>query len=109
MSRGEQTIYDKILIKYDKNEQMHVVFFQERHFLEIKNVNAKNHTGWGGGWGGGHCGITHSPYSRPLLIVNALTHTPYSWQLLIGLLELFLINYCMFMNNLQPYIDTFIL
>ena len=34
---------------------MHDVFFQERHFLEIKNSNAKNHTGLG--WGGGGSGV----------------------------------------------------
>ena len=47
----------------------------------------------------GHWGITHSPYSRPLLTANALTHTPYSWQLLIGPLEPLLLNYCSKIQN----------
>ena len=41
-------------------DNLHVEHFQERHFLEIKKSNAKNHTGLGGV---GHWGITHSPYS----------------------------------------------
>ena len=61
MSRGEQTIYDQILTEYDKNEQILVEKIKERHFLEMKKSNAKNHTGLGSG-GGGHWGITHSPY-----------------------------------------------
>ena len=40
----------KILTKYDKNDQIHVEKIQERHFLEIKKSNAKNHTGLGW-WG----------------------------------------------------------
>ena len=47
MSRGEKTIHDPILMKYDKNEQMHVEQIQERHFLETNKSNAKNHTGLG--------------------------------------------------------------
>ena len=53
MNRGEQTIYhiiyEQILIKYNKNEQIHVEIFQGRHFPEIEKSNAKSHTGWG--WG----------------------------------------------------------
>ena len=66
--------------KCDKYDQIHVGSFQERHFLEIKKSNAKNHTGLG--WGGGHCGITPSPthgkcsYSTPLL--NPPTQGGYS-------------------------------
>ena len=109
MSRGEQTIYAKILTKYnqmltkyDSQEQIHVENFQERHFPEIKRSNAKNHAGlgWGGigiqegvGWAiGGRMSIFRC--SRPLLIANAPTNTPYSWQLLIGPMELLFMNYC---------------
>ena len=38
--------------RYNKNDQIHVDIFQERHCLEIKNFNAKNHTGLGCGVGG---------------------------------------------------------
>ena len=44
------TKYDQMLIKYDQSNQIHVEIVQERHFLEITNPNAKNHTGLG--WGG---------------------------------------------------------
>ncbi len=40
--------YDLIASKYDQNDQTHVDFLQERHFLEIKKSNANNDTGWGG-------------------------------------------------------------
>ena len=69
-----------MLTKYYKLDQIHVENFQERHFLEMKKSNAKNHTGLG--WGGGHWGITHSPthskcsYSTPLL--NPPTQGGYS-------------------------------
>ena len=50
-----------MLTEYDRNDQIHVGNFQERHFLEIKESNAKNHTGlgWGGalGYRGGYWGI----------------------------------------------------
>ena len=41
----------RIVTKYVKNQIIHVEKIQERHFLEIKKSNAKNHTGLG--WGGG--------------------------------------------------------
>ena len=56
-------------------------------FSESKNPTPRITQDWEGHWG-----FTHSPYSRPLLIADALTH--YSWQLLIGPLEPLLINYC---------------
>ena len=40
---------DQILTIYVKNHSIHVENFQERHFLEIKKSNVKNHTGFG--WG----------------------------------------------------------
>ena len=47
------TKYDQILSKYDQistkhhqNNQIHVDFFQERHFLEIKKSNVKNQPGF---------------------------------------------------------------
>ena len=58
-------VCDQILPKYDKHDQIHVEQHQERHFLEIKKSNAKNHTGLG--WWAGHWGITHSPYSWQML------------------------------------------
>ena len=93
MSRGEQTIYDKIFTKYDKTEQMHVGHFQECNFVEIKNPTPRITQDWGGRhWdilGGGRVGcVMIFRYSRPLLIANALTNDPYSWQLLIGPMEL---------------------
>ena len=36
-----------MLIKYDENDKIHVENVQERHFLEIKKINVKNHTGFG--------------------------------------------------------------
>ena len=65
---------------------------KEHHFLNIENSTPRITQDWC--LGGLHWGITHSPYSRPLLIANALTHTPYPWQLLIGPMEPLLINYC---------------
>ena len=52
---------------------------QERHFLEIKKSNAKNHTGLG--WGG--IGVL----LMALLIANALTQPPYSTPLLKGVTQ----------------------
>ena len=43
------TKYDQILTIYVKNHSIHVNKIQERHFLEIKKSNVKNHTGFG--WG----------------------------------------------------------
>ena len=53
----------------------HVVFFpQERHFVEIRKSNAKNHTGLGWGIGALLIALTHNKlsYSYPLLM--AVTH-----------------------------------
>ena len=38
---------DQILTIYVKNHAIHVENFQERHVLEIKKNNVKNHTGFG--------------------------------------------------------------
>ena len=73
-------IYDKILTKYDKHDKIHVGNFQERHFLEIKKTNAKNHTGLGLGGGIGVLLIA-------LLIAIAITQPPYSTPLLKGLTQ----------------------
>ena len=59
----------------------------------MKKYNAKNHTGLGRGVQE-HSGITHSPYSRPFLIANALTQPFYSRGLLKAPEECLLINYC---------------
>ena len=79
------------MTKYDKNDKIHVENLQERHFLEIKKSNAKNHTGLG--WGGGIGGLLIS-----LLIANALTQPPtqppYSRGLLKAPEGCLLINYC---------------
>ena len=68
------------MIEYDKHDHIHVGNFQERHFLEIKTFNAKNHTGLG--WGGG-IGVL----LIALLIANALTQPPYSTPLLKGVTQ----------------------
>ena len=98
-------MYDHILIKYDKNYPIHVEKFQERHFLEIKKSNAKNHTGLG--WGRAHWGITHSPTHS-----KCSYSTPYSRGLLKAPEECLLINYCntidtnSFLRNHHASMDT---
>ena len=56
---------------------MHVENFQERHFLEIKKSNAKNHTGlrWVGVYRGG--GYDYVP------LLKALTHSKCSYSTLL--------------------------
>ena len=71
---------------------MHVETFQERHFLEIKKSNAKNHTGLG--WVEGHWAITHSPTHSKCSYSTPLLNPPYSRGLLKAPEECLLINYC---------------
>ena len=75
-SRGERTICGKIFSKYAKNEQIQVEKYKERHFLEIKNCSAKNHTGLarGGHWGIGGGGYDY--FSPP----EALAHGKCSYS-----------------------------
>ena len=80
------------MTKCHTNKQMHVENNPGTKFS--RNQKIQRQESHRIGVVGVHWGITHSAYSRPLLIANALTHTPYSWQLLIGSLEPLSINYC---------------
>ena len=60
---GEQITNDQIVTKYVEKNQMYVEIVQARHFLEIKNSNAKNHTGLGGSIGVLLIALTQGPYS----------------------------------------------
>jgi hypothetical protein len=101
MRRGAQTIYDQLLTKHNRNDQIRVDKFQESHVHKIKNRTPRITQDWvgegGGHWGIGEGGVGWNigrgmiifRYSRPLLIANALTQAPYSRELLIDFTELF--------------------
>ena len=70
MGRGEQTIFDQILTKYNKNEQIHVESIQECQLLKMRNYNSKNHTGLGtvGSWGIGGSVVGYGGYDYLTLL-----------------------------------------
>ena len=51
VSTGKQTIDDQTLTKCNKNDQIHVDFFQEHQFLESKKTTQRILLEWDGGRG----------------------------------------------------------